>query len=183
MLRLCLICSHTWLPILVIIRNCSFITKEDIIDFLGGDIPQSYIDDIMDEADINNDKKISYDEFLALWGEEIDEQMRKDREDVKERRHRRTDSGLSTSSVYSYASEGSFGEDEDLFDELANIPTSFKSGEIAKMLDVPDTPTRERRISATAAFKLEKERSMRDASKQESAASLWKNEKVQLDSS
>ena len=168
----------------MITPHCSFITKEDIIDFLGGDIPQSYIADIMDEADINNDKKISYDKLLALWwGEETDEQMRKDREDVKERRHRHTDSGLSTSSVYSYLSEDSFGEDEDFFGELAIIQTSFERGEIAKALDAPDTPTRERQISATAAFKLEKERSMRDASKRESATSLLKNEKVQSSSS
>lgn len=147
---------------LVILRgfSLSFITKEDIVDFLGENIPQSYIDDIMTEADENNDKKISYDEFLALWGEETDRQMAEDREDVKDRRHRRNDSGATGSSFLS-----DFSDDDGVFDQLAINPASFERDEIAKMLDAPDTPgCRERRVSGTNAFKLEKERSMRAVS-------------------
>jgi Ca2+-binding EF-hand superfamily protein len=43
-----------------------FITKGDIIDFLGENIPQRYIDDIMAEADLNHDNKISYREVSLL---------------------------------------------------------------------------------------------------------------------
>jgi hypothetical protein len=43
-----------------------YITKGDIVDFLGGDIPQRYIDDIMAEADLNHDNKISYREVSLL---------------------------------------------------------------------------------------------------------------------
>jgi len=137
--------------------DSGFITKEDIVDFLGTNIPQSYVDDIMAEADIDKDRKISYKEFLGLWDEKGDAKMKRDHEDVKKRRHRRADSAMSECSFVS-----EYSDDE--FDELAVGPAfSFETDEIVKMLeDTPNTPVSgDKRISAVNAFVLEKERSLR----------------------
>ena len=129
------------------------------MDLLGGGIPQSYVDSIMKEADLDHDNRISYREFLGLWDQKGDAKMKKDQEDVKKRRHRRADSAMSELSVAS-----DFSDDE--FDELAIRPgfSSFEEDEIAKMLDAPDTPVSGKHISAVNAFVIEKERSVRQSS-------------------
>ena len=136
-----------------------YITKEDIVDFLG-DIPQSYIDNIMDEADLDQDNKISYQEFLGLWDQEGDEKRCKDEEDVKKRRHRRANSNMSELSELS----------DDEFDELAlKTAFSFEQDEIKNMLQAPETPVSGKRVSAANAFALEKERSTRVQSLRQSS--------------
>jgi calcium-dependent protein kinase len=46
------------------------ITIRDLGDFLGdGSIPDAHLERILSEADIDNDKNITYDEFLALWND------------------------------------------------------------------------------------------------------------------
>lgn len=123
----------------------------------------------MDEADLNHDQKISYSEFLGLWDQKGDAKMKQDHEDVKQRRHRRADSTMSLISESTFTSD--YSDDE--FDELGVQPIfSFESGEIAKMLEAPDTPVSgDKRVSAVNSFLLEKERSVREASTRVSAVS------------
>ena len=47
----------------------SSFTKENLRDLLGNDIPQERINAIIKEADLTEDNRISYPEFLALWEE------------------------------------------------------------------------------------------------------------------
>ena len=42
---------------------------ENLRDLLGNDIPQERINAIIKEADLTEDNRISYPEFLALWEE------------------------------------------------------------------------------------------------------------------
>ena len=133
------------------------ITKEDIVDILGADLPESYIYNIIAEADLDNDRKISYSEFLALWDEKADAKMKEDQNDVRERRHRRADSTRSLASASDIS--------DDSFDELGvETRFSFETDEIVKLLSAPDTPVSgDKRISAVSAFVLEKRRSSRNS--------------------
>jgi calcium-dependent protein kinase len=63
-----------------------YITVGDLKNFLGKDIPDSYIDKVIDEADIYHDHRVSYEEFLALWDKEADEVMSQSKSDVRRRR-------------------------------------------------------------------------------------------------
>lgn len=53
---------------------------------LGADVPKSYLESIIDEADIKRDHRVSYEEFLALWDEGEDVKRSQMLEDVKNRR-------------------------------------------------------------------------------------------------
>ena len=53
--------------------DSGFISKENLREFLGDDLPQHEIDEIIAEVDDNNDNKISYPEFLALWEDKNEE--------------------------------------------------------------------------------------------------------------
>jgi hypothetical protein len=73
--------------------DSGFISKENLREFLGDDLPQDEIDEIIREVDVNNDNKISYPEFLALWEDKNEEKRDSLMEDL--RAHRAT---LSSSS-------------------------------------------------------------------------------------
>ena len=47
--------------------DSGFISAENITEILGDDISQEEIDEIIAEADLTKDNKVSYVEFLALW--------------------------------------------------------------------------------------------------------------------
>ena len=57
--------------------DSGYISAENLREFLGDDLPQDEIDEIIKEADITKDNKISYSEFLALW-EDKNEEKRDD---------------------------------------------------------------------------------------------------------
>jgi Ca2+-binding EF-hand superfamily protein len=77
------------------------ITVEDLKDFLGEDIPESYLEKVIDEAGVSTDHKITYEEFLALWDFDTDEVLREAKQNVGSRRVSRQASYVSTSSVSS----------------------------------------------------------------------------------
>lgn len=52
--------------------DSGWITVSNLSEFLGEDVPTSYLDDIIDECDLEHDHRISYDEFMALWNEDDD---------------------------------------------------------------------------------------------------------------
>lgn len=47
--------------------DSGYISADNLRSILGKEIPQDHIDKILQEAAIEDDKKISYDEFLSLW--------------------------------------------------------------------------------------------------------------------
>jgi calcium-dependent protein kinase len=63
-----------------------YITVSDLQDFLGSGIPEAYLDEMIDECDINRDHRISYEEFLSLWNVEADRRLRLANTSVHSRR-------------------------------------------------------------------------------------------------
>ena len=53
--------------------DSGFISFENLREIFGDDVPKEYIDQIIDEADLKEDHKISYDEFLSMWEGELEE--------------------------------------------------------------------------------------------------------------
>lgn len=73
---------------------------------LGSDVPKEYLASIIEEADIKKDKRISYEEFIALWDEGDDVKRTQTLEDVKRRRLLHTNSIMSAvSSVTSFLTD------------------------------------------------------------------------------
>ncbi|KAL3906742.1 MAG: hypothetical protein SGARI_003864 [Bacillariaceae sp.] len=56
--------------------DSGFVTAANLRSFLGDDIAEDFIDEILDEADGDSDHQISYEEFLDLWDEDFDEILR-----------------------------------------------------------------------------------------------------------
>ena len=52
--------------------DTGYITAENLIEILGEDIPRDDIDAVIKEADLKNDNRVSYSEFLALWEDNQD---------------------------------------------------------------------------------------------------------------
>ena len=55
-------------------------------DFLGDEVPVDSIKAIIDEADIDHDRQISYNEFLDMWNQDSEERLKFARQDVVRRR-------------------------------------------------------------------------------------------------
>jgi hypothetical protein len=66
--------------------DSGYITVDNLASILGPNVPKSYLASIIDEADIVRDKRISYEEFLALWDEGEDVKRTQTLENVKSRR-------------------------------------------------------------------------------------------------
>jgi len=66
--------------------DSGYITKENIMDFLGETISDAYANAIIDEADIVHDHRVSYEEFLAMWDDTNDERFKQTLEEVNNRR-------------------------------------------------------------------------------------------------
>lgn len=66
--------------------DTGYITVENLRDFLGDDIPTSYLEQIIDECDLVRDKRISYEEFLEMWNGETDSKLAQAKEKVQAKR-------------------------------------------------------------------------------------------------
>lgn len=84
--------------------DSGFISKENLREFLGDDLPQAEIDEIMVEADSNNDNKISYPEFLALWEDKNEEKRDIAMQKLREHRATLSSSSYGSSSTSGYSS-------------------------------------------------------------------------------
>jgi Ca2+-binding EF-hand superfamily protein len=96
--------------------DTGYITVSNLQEFLGEGVPTSYLDEVIDEADITHDHRISYPEFLALWNDEGDQMLRNSKEKVRSRRH----FSRETSIVSSISSVTSFTDSER--DALGDLP-------------------------------------------------------------
>ena len=52
--------------------DSGYITAENLMEILGEDVPRDEIDAIIEEADLTNDNRVSYSEFMALWEDKQD---------------------------------------------------------------------------------------------------------------
>lgn len=66
--------------------DSGYITIENLREFLGDEIPFEYLQEIIDEADILRDHRISYEEFLELWNGESDSKLADAKLAVKSKR-------------------------------------------------------------------------------------------------
>jgi len=86
--------------------DSGYISLHNLRSILGNEIPQADLDRIIEEADCDDDKKISYDEFLALW--DVDQERQRDNalQSVKARMHKSSSIGLSALMTNSEMSHG-----------------------------------------------------------------------------
>ena len=47
--------------------DSGYITPENLMEILGENVPRDEIDAIIEEADLTNDSRVSYSDFMALW--------------------------------------------------------------------------------------------------------------------
>ena len=66
--------------------DSGFISAANLKELLGDEFPQSEIDDIIKEADITMDGKISYSEFLALWEDKNETKYASDIHEIRKLR-------------------------------------------------------------------------------------------------
>eukprot|EP00977_Amphora_coffeiformis_P005628 scaffold1182_cov165-Amphora_coffeaeformis.AAC.4 len=95
--------------------DSGWITVQNLRDFLGDDVPESYLDEVIDEADIVRDHRISYDEFIALWNEDDDKKFRENRKQAISRHSSKI------------SSVGSSSFDEDFTTSQRSHETDFSS--------------------------------------------------------
>ena len=55
--------------------DSGFISFENLREILGEDVAEEYIDQIITEADLEKNHKVSYQEFLAMWKDELVERQ------------------------------------------------------------------------------------------------------------
>lgn len=74
------------------------ITVKNLKDFLGDDLPDAYLENVIDEANGNHEHVMTYEEFLGLWDKDGDEQLITAKVDVGSRRMKHASSCVSTAS-------------------------------------------------------------------------------------
>mmetsp|Transcript_8181 Transcript_8181/g.12554 ORF Transcript_8181/g.12554 Transcript_8181/m.12554 type:complete len:119 (-) Transcript_8181:1229-1585(-) len=94
-------------------------------------MPANYLDEIIDEADLVEDHRISYDEFLQLWSSDDDSQRQDSFHDVVARRMRHCPSsqmsaGQTSSSHSNVKSTSTLGSPmHDLSENNSDLGLSF----------------------------------------------------------
>lgn len=78
--------------------SSGYITFSNLKEFLGNDIPDAYIEKVIEEADIVHDQRVSYDEFLELWNKDDDDVLIQSKINVQ---YRRKQSSISSSAANS----------------------------------------------------------------------------------
>jgi calcium-dependent protein kinase len=76
--------------------DTGYITAADLKLFLGEEIPDKYLTDIIHEADIRQDHRIAYDEFLAMWTDDGDQLLKNAKIQAQARRTTRAASAVSS---------------------------------------------------------------------------------------
>ena len=101
--------------------DTGYITVSNLQSFLGDDIPVSYLEEVIAEADITHDHRISYEEFLELWNEEGDMLLKEAKNKV---RSRRKESARSIASSIGSLTESEHGQVTSVGSDVAS-GTSF----------------------------------------------------------
>lgn len=94
--------------------DSGYITVKNVMDFLGKDIiSKEYADMIIHEADITQDHRISYDEFLALWDATDDHKYGEALEDVINRRETFDSNSIDDDNIIASSRASSVSDDID----------------------------------------------------------------------
>lgn len=121
-------------------NDSGFITVANLKDFLGDEISEEFIENVIDEVDVSNDGRVDYAEFMAMWDGSFDDDLQRTLQSVGNKRM------LSESAK-------DFGPIEDLFDDKI----------MASRDDGGNTATENLELSGFGCFNEEKEKSMRGA--------------------
>jgi Ca2+-binding EF-hand superfamily protein len=100
--------------------DTGYITTSDLKEFLGEDVSDKYLTDIINEADIRQDHRIAYDEFLALWDDAGDKILKSAKIQAQARRTTRA-----ASAVSSVASTEALTDSERMTNSSNGITGSF----------------------------------------------------------
>jgi Ca2+-binding EF-hand superfamily protein len=113
--------------------DTGFITVSDLKALLGDDIPIEYLNEVIDEVDLDHDHMISYEEFLDLWNINDDNLLRSTRSNVESRRVSRASSCINDSpSSISGSTRGRIDNSTGSFDSTVGTGTLYFSKEKAK---------------------------------------------------
>jgi len=126
--------------------DSGYITLADLRDFLGDTVPDKYLNDVIDEVDIEGDHRISYREFMAQWSTEDDDRLSEVRSEVASRHLTPTPSFVSSisdsyhgSTTDDDAAPNDAGTgDQHVYDDVATATTS--SGNADKKPAVAPAP-------------------------------------------
>jgi Ca2+-binding EF-hand superfamily protein len=99
--------------------DSGYINAQNLRVFLGEQLPDEYLNKIIEEADLTKDHRISYQEFLALWDEEADVKKKNALVSVENRRRQGSSQGTMSRSS-SISSSGGEGMIMDLSQMSAN---------------------------------------------------------------
>lgn len=66
--------------------DTGYITISNLVDFVGKDVPVGFIAGVIAEADYSHDDQIDYEEFLALWDGNFEEDLAENLKKVQDKR-------------------------------------------------------------------------------------------------
>ena len=82
---------------------------QDLRDLLGEDVPNKVIEDVIAEADLDDNNRVTYEDFLQMWRQELEDRQMKAWRGIS---RQRTVSVLADEMLAS-STDGSNDEDED----------------------------------------------------------------------
>lgn len=89
--------------------DSGYITVQDLRDLLGEDVPNKVIEDVIAEADLDDNNRVTYEDFLQMWRQELEDRQMKAWRGIS---RQRTVSVLADEMLAS-STDGSNDEDED----------------------------------------------------------------------
>lgn len=98
------------------------ISVSNLKEFLGDELPDVYLQNVLVEANGNHNRGITYSDFLGLWNTDADETMQNAKIDVGTRRVSPASAVVSTISSFS-----SFGSDDN-FEDSDRFPVDMTTG-------------------------------------------------------
>jgi len=112
--------------------DSGYISAENLAEMLGDEFPNKEIDEIIKEADLTKDHRISYPEFLALWESHSEDKRNHLYKDIQPSLTSISSLGGDTDSEdfqLSYRSVKSDMEEEDLVESNILARANFIEGE------------------------------------------------------
>lgn len=85
--------------------DTGYITVSNLRDLLEDDIPPACLEEIIDEADIKGDHRISYEEFLCMWNGDSDSVLADSKINVQAKRFQHRQSSMNSSFMSSLSGE------------------------------------------------------------------------------
>jgi calcium-dependent protein kinase len=55
--------------------DSGYISVKNLRDLLGEDVPDAYVEQVIAEADVKDEKRVTYDDFLDMWRKELEDRQ------------------------------------------------------------------------------------------------------------